>query len=190
MKYHRTINEIIGEDMARELTIGHEALLQDGSDDDFRNMLHDMLSLFIGLEDIREGFGAYIGLSGPQYTMLAAIRHLQGETGVGVKMLADHLGLSGAFVTIETKKLARLGVIHKKTNPDDHRRVNLTLAPRGIELLRQLAPLQREINDVIFDELSSTEFHQLCGILRRLRQNIGRARSLANYLLDDGKDEK
>lgn len=172
------------------LTVSRDELLGHGSDDGFRDMLHDMLSVFAGLEHMRDRFGTFLGLSGPQYTILAAIRQFQGEKGVGVKELADHLGLSGAFITIETKRLAKLGVIHKKTNPADQRRVNLTLTPRGVALLLQLAPLQREVNDTLFEPLSAQDFRLLCKIMRRMRASAGRAATLADYLLDDGKDEK
>lgn len=172
------------------LTAGRPALLDGGSDGAFRGMLHDLISLSSGLEQLRDRFGAFMGLSGPQYAILSAIRQVQGERGVGVKELADHLGLSAAFVTIETKRLAKLGVIHKRGNPDDQRRVHLTLSPRGVELLLALAPLQRQVNDRLFGALSAAEFRSLCDLLHRLRPAIPEAITLAEDLLDDGKDEK
>lgn len=172
------------------MTVSRDELVIHGSDDGFRDMLHDMLSVFARLEHMRDRFGTFLGLSGPQYTILAAIRQFQGDKGIGVKELADHLGLSGAFITIETKRLAKLGVIHKKTNPEDQRRVNLSLTSRGVEMLLQLAPLQREVNDTFFEALSAEDFRLLCKIMRSLRQSAGPAAALADYLLDDGKDER
>lgn len=172
------------------LTVSRAALLNDGRDDDFRDMLHDMLSFFDRLEGIRDRFGAFLGLSGPQYTIVVAIRQLQGATGIGVKELADHLGLSGAFVTIETKKLVRLGVVRKETNPGDQRRVFLTLTPQGVALLCRLAPHQRAINDTLFEPLTAAGFRQLCKTMARLRLSVGQAEALADTLLDDGKEPR
>jgi DNA-binding MarR family transcriptional regulator len=170
-------------------TISRREMLDDGRDDRFRGLLHDMLAISARLEHVRGRFGAFIGLSGPQYTILAAIRQFQYPDGVGVKELADRLRLSGAFVTIETNKLAKLALISKTTNPRDQRRVNLALTARGAEALATLAPLQREVNDLLFEPLSRDDFGQLCRILRALGESAARAGALADYLMDDARDE-
>lgn len=172
-------------DPITDLTVSRSDLLVAGSDSAFRDMLHDMLSLFASLEHVRGRFGAFIGLSGVQFTLLVTVRQLQGADGIGVKDLADHLGLSAPFVTVETTKLTKIGVLDKAPNPEDLRRVRLTVAERGHVLLRQLAPMQREINDAIFDPLSRAAFEQQCRIMRDLRRSAERAVVLADYLLDD-----
>lgn len=168
-----------------DLTVSREELLVEGSDSQFRDMLHDMLSLLASLEHVRARYGSFIGLSGVQYTLLVTVRQLQGEVGIGVKKLADHLGLSAPFVTVETTKLVKIGVLDKTPNPDDLRRVRLSVNPRGQALLRDLAPLQREINDAIFEPLSREDFEAQCRVIRSLRHSAGRAVTLADYLLDD-----
>ena len=86
-----------------ELTVTRSALLMNGTDATFREMLHDMLSLSSSLDHVRNRFGASLGLSGVQYTLLSTIRHLQGATGVGVKELAEQL----RKVETERNELAR-----------------------------------------------------------------------------------
>lgn len=169
-----------------DLTISREELLVNGSDSTFRDMLHDMLSLLVSLEHVRARFGAFIGLSGVQYTLLVSIRQFEGSDGVGVKKLADQLGFSAPFVTVETKKLVKIGILDKSPNPDDLRRVRLKVSARGHDLLRQLAPFQREINDAIFDPLSREDFEQQCRVIRAQRQSAERAMILSDYLLDEG----
>ncbi len=171
-----------------ELTVTRSALLMNGTDATFREMLHDMLSLSSSLDHVRNRFGASLGLSGVQYTLLSTIRHLQGATGVGVKELAEQLGFSSPFVTTETTKLVRLGVIEKTTNPDDLRRVNLTLTARGRDLLIQLSPMQREINDAIFEPLSRDDVAALYRVVRDLRRSAERAVVLSDHLLDGEKE--
>lgn len=173
-----------------QLTTRRAELLADGQDHVFRTMLHDMLSFFARLEHVRGRFGDFIGLSGPQYTILVAIRQFQGEEGVGVKELADRLHLSGAFITIETNKLARLDLIGKVTNPKDQRRVNLSLTPRGAEALTRLAPLQCEVNDILFEPLTAQDFATLRRIIGQLDTSAGEACVHADYLMDAGKDQK
>ncbi|WP_333828229.1 MarR family winged helix-turn-helix transcriptional regulator [Pararhodobacter sp.] len=173
-----------------DLTVSREELLVQGSDSPFRDMLHDMLSLLASLEHVRARFGGFIGLTGVQYTLLVSVRQLQRETGVGVRELADHLGLSAPFVTVETTKLVKLGVLDKAPNPDDMRRVRLSVTERGRSLLRQLAPLQREVNDAIFEPLSREDFARQCQIIRDLRRSAERAVTLSDYLLDDSGSQQ
>ena len=99
------------------LTVSRPELLMDGSDAQFRQLVHRLLAYASSLEAIRAGLGEMIGLSGVQYTILICIAHLEEGRGVGVKAIADHLSYTGAFVTIETGKLAALGLVEKRQNP-------------------------------------------------------------------------
>lgn len=95
------------------LTVSRAELLVNGSDSEFRALVHAMLAFSARLQGVRERFAALVGLTGIQYTILISIRHLHNETEVTVGSVADHLHLSGAFITIETGKLVRSGLISK-----------------------------------------------------------------------------
>lgn len=177
-------------DSLLDLTVSREDLLVQGSDSTFRDMLHDMLSFLNSLEHVRSRFGAFIGLTGVQYTLLVTVRQLQGDFGVGVKELANQLGLSAPFVTVETTKLVKIGVMDKAPHPDDLRRVRLSVSAHGHALLRQLAPLQREVNDTIFEPLSQAEFERQCQIMRSLRRSAEQAAALSDYLFDDSEEAR
>lgn len=166
-----------------QLTVGNPVLLVDGSDAAFRQMLHNLLAFSGRLEQVRSRFAAFIGLSGPQYTILITIRQLQGDDGIGVRAVADHLAHSPAFVTMETNKLAKLGVIDKQPNPDDMRRVKLMVTKRGDDMLRSLAEVQREINDQLFEPVNGTNFDLLRQLARELRESAEKAVLLSDYLM-------
>ncbi len=102
-----------GRTRAKLLTVSRPELLTNGSDRQFRSFVHGMLAFAARLEGVRSRFAAQLGLTGIQYTILISIRHLQGDGEVTVGAVADHLHLSGAFVTIETGKLLRMGLITK-----------------------------------------------------------------------------
>ncbi len=171
------------------LTIGLSNLLLDGSDARFREMLHNLLAFAGRLESIRARMGAMVGLSGSQYTVLISIRQLQGATGVGVKALAGHLSLSGPFVTSETNKLIKQGLVSKRPNPEDARRVLLSITSEAADLLNGLAPVQREINDVLFEPLEEMDFNLVCELAGGLRGSSERALMLSDYLLQvEGRD--
>ncbi len=165
------------------LTVTNAELLDGQDDGAFREMVHNLLAFAARLEHIRSRFGALIGLTGIQYTILITIRHLENNSGVGVKTVAGHLSLSGAFVTIETSGLLKLGLIKKRPNPVDRRRVLLTVSPRGRQLLSELSPVQQEINDVLFSPLDRENFQALCRMSFQLRESAEEAVGLSNYLI-------
>jgi DNA-binding MarR family transcriptional regulator len=59
----------------------------------------------------------------------SAVKSRLGHRQSGV---ADHLHLSGAFVTTITNKLLKRGLIHKSIDPQDRRRVKLQVSEKGM----------------------------------------------------------
>lgn len=165
------------------LTISRPELLPDGRDRQFRHLVHALFGFAAHHERIRTGHGKVIGLAGIEYTVLIAIAHLSLDGDVNVKTVADHLYLSGAFITSVTQRLLKLGLIHKKVDAGDRRRVTLTVSNKGRAALERLAPIQRQVNDVEFGCLSQQEFELLTNIVDRLIESGARAVALQNYLL-------
>jgi len=150
------------------LTVSRPALLEGGSDRRFRQFVHDTLAFAARIEEIRDRFGEFLGLTGTQYTVLISIAHLQGAEGVGVAAVAEHLHLSGAFVTIEVNKLVKSGLVEKRVNPGDRRRVLLTATERARGLLAGLTGIQAPANDALFDCLDETGFKFLSAVMGKL----------------------
>jgi MarR family transcriptional regulator, organic hydroperoxide resistance regulator len=165
------------------LTISRPELLPDGRDRQFRHLVHALFGFAAHHERIRAGHGRVIGLAGIEYTVLISIAHLSQDGDVNVKTVADHLYLSGAFITSVTRRLLQRGMIHKKIDTGDRRRVTLTVSNKGRAALERLAPIQRQVNDVEFGCLGQEEFDQLTGIVDRLIESGARAVALQNYLL-------
>jgi MarR family transcriptional regulator, organic hydroperoxide resistance regulator len=165
------------------LTVTRPELLVNGSDRHFRRLVHSFFGFLSRHEAIRRGHGARIGLLGVEYTTLISIRHLDAEEGdVNVNRVAEHLHLSGAFVTNITNKLLKRGLIHKSVDPADRRRVKLQVADKGNALLAELAPMQRQVNDAEFGCLSQAEFLQLLSLVERLIASSEDAVRLQAYL--------
>jgi DNA-binding MarR family transcriptional regulator len=164
------------------LTISRPELLINGSDRHFRRLVHGLFGFLARHEAVRSGHAARIGLVGIEYTVLISIRHLAvTEADVSVNRVAEHLFLSGAFVTTVTNKLVKRGLIHKLPDPSDRRRVRLEVAEKGNALLAELAPVQRQVNDVQFACLSREEFLQLLDMTERLIDCSDRAVRLQSY---------
>lgn len=153
------------------LTVTHPACLVNGSDAEFRHLVNGLLPFAARLLSIRDGFGSIVGLTGVQYSLIRSIAHLSVDDEVTVNQLAEHLHLSGAFVTVETNKLKKLGLIDKKANPEDRRKMRVTMTAAGNRLLNELLPTQQRINDVLFEGVTRTEFKVLCSLVDRLVVN-------------------
>lgn len=165
------------------LTTSRPELLEQGRDRQFRHLVHALFGFAAHHERIRSGHGKAIGLAGIEYTVLISIAHLAVEGDVNVKTVADHLYLSGAFITAVTQRLLKLGMIHKRIDTGDRRRVTLSVSNKGRAALERLAPVQRQVNDVEFGCLSHEEFALLTGIVDRLIDSGAKAVALQSYLL-------
>src|SRR5271169_6844536 len=122
------------------LTVTRSALLVDGSDAEFRTLIHRSMSFSRWVSTIRDGFGALIGISGVQYEIMILVSRLQGTEGITVGDLSTALHLSGAFTTIEAGKLVDRGLLEKSTDLRDRRRVRLRVKSEGRKVLLSLAP--------------------------------------------------
>jgi DNA-binding MarR family transcriptional regulator len=149
-------------------TTSRRALLKGGSDRDFRALVHDLLTVSSRMELVRGHLGARMGMSGPQYSVLVAIAHLQGEGGVSVRDLAEALHVSNAFIASETGKLAQRRLVHKRVNPNDRRGVLLSIAPAGRVEIGKIGAEIRAINDLFFGALDAKAFAALSGAIGAL----------------------
>jgi DNA-binding MarR family transcriptional regulator len=166
------------------LTTTRPELLEKGRDDRFRELVHACLAFTSRLLAIRDGYAAIIGLSGPQYTMLISIAHLGRAGTVGVRQIADHLRVSGTFVTTETNKLVSAGLIRKGPDPSDGRRVSLSVTAHGAALLERLAPIQQAVNNVHFGPLDREGFRALHRIMGELVTSSDQGLSLLRHLAE------
>ncbi len=152
-------------------TVSAESLLEDGSDERFRQMILDLLHLEAQMREARDRLGAALGVTGPAYAILMTIGRSQGADGVGgirVREVAAKLHVTGAFVTGEANKLVIAGLVEKRPDPGDRRGVRLCLTSVAEAQVEALAPRIRAVNDYFFGDLSRTEFDTLSRLGARL----------------------
>lgn len=177
-----------GERAKFPLTVTRPELITNGSDREFRHLVHGLLGFLARHEQIRCGHGKAIGLAGIEYTTLISIAHLSVDGDVNIKTVADHLHLSGAFVTSLAQRLLKMGLIHKRMDMEDRRRVTLTVSAKGHALLEKLAPMQRKVNDAEFGHLSRDDLKYMTRMVDQLVESSDRALALQAYLLaEDNK---
>ena len=160
-------------------TVSRPALLVDGSDAEFRGLIHDLIAYGHRLDTCRDAFAASVGVSGVQYEILMLVSRAD---GLSIGEVAERLHRSGAFITIEANKLAERGILEKTSDPADGRRVLLKNTARSLELLRRLAPYQQRINDVLFESLVARRFRQLRALSSELLKCGDRAVAMLDFL--------
>jgi DNA-binding MarR family transcriptional regulator len=163
-------------------TISRPALLVDGSDGEFRGLIHDLIAYGHRLDACRDAFAAIAGISGVQYEILMLASRAD---GLSIGEVAARLHRSGAFITIEANKLVERGILEKASDPADGRRVLLKNTGKSLQLLQRLAPYQRRINDVLFERLDARRFRQLRALARDLIASGDRAVALLEFLMHE-----
>jgi DNA-binding MarR family transcriptional regulator len=156
-------------------TVSRNALLEEGSDERFRRLIYDLLTVTSRMAMVREYLSERMGISAPQYSLLMAIGQFQGQQGVGVTAVAKLLHVSSAFVATETGKLEQVGLLAKRTNPKDRRAVQLNLTRAGRSLIERNSAEVRALNDVFFSGLSRSNFAAASALMRALLSGSARA---------------
>jgi DNA-binding MarR family transcriptional regulator len=168
----------------KKVTTTRLELLDNGVDDQrFRALIYDLLAFSSRLEEVRNGLGVLLGVTGPQYSTLIAIRMLSGERPVGITDVADFLHVSGAFVTSEVNKLVKLGLVEKVRDREDRRRVSLSVTAEAEAQLDELSTYQRPVNDRLFANITREEFLVLSKVLKQLVSQGDEAELYMEYLL-------
>lgn len=166
-------------------TTARPELMADGTGERFRQLVNDLFTIAVRMDAVRRRFSQLIGVTPPQYLILVTVAQLEASTageGATVRAVAEHTHVSGAFVTAETGKLARLGLVAKRPNPADGRSVLVSLTPRGRKALETALPSIRAVNDAFFGKLSADDFARLSSIAARIVEASAGAVLLAHAL--------
>jgi MarR family transcriptional regulator, organic hydroperoxide resistance regulator len=164
-------------------TVSRPALLEQGSDERFRRLVYDLLTISSRMTVVREHLGGRMGINAPQYSLLMAVGQFQGENGVGVTAVARVLHVSSAFVATESGKLAQAGLLTKRANPRDRRGVLLSLSRAGRTLIERNNDEVKALNDIFFGALTPAMFAAASAATVALVR--GSARALAHLQLPE-----
>jgi DNA-binding MarR family transcriptional regulator len=86
-----------------------------------------------------ESAACVAGLTPQQHQALLAIKGYPVRDDVSVRELADHLLLRHHSVVELVNRLARLGLVHRKADPNDGRRVLVGLTAKAEQVLARLS---------------------------------------------------
>jgi MarR family transcriptional regulator, organic hydroperoxide resistance regulator len=147
------------------LSISVKTFLKDGTDREFRHLINSLLSFSALMTRHREYYASYIGVTGSQYTMMTLIAEA-GFAAVGD--VAERMHVASQFVTAEISKLIAKNIVEKTPNEADRRSMHLRLTLKGQDLLRELGPIRRQSNDLVYGSLTEERGRALQEILDTL----------------------
>lgn len=98
------------------------------------------------------------GLS-PEHWRVMALLHEQ--PGLGAGAIAKGAVLPSASVTRHVDKLVERGMVVRRVDPDDKRRVVLALSPRGTAIAERLLAEERAVESTIAAGLGAERFRAL-----------------------------
>lgn len=184
---HKDQAEIISDDPLDEVTrtVTREELLPGGSDAIFRELINNLLLMSKQLQTLRTEMADQLDVTEPQYRVFTTVLLLQGDGGVSVGTVASALHVTGAFVTAESGRLVRVGLLQKTSDEADRRSVLLSVSPKGARRFQHFVDTLRRVNDELFRDLTREEFLFFSGLVRRLVMNGARASLLAKALVTD-----
>jgi DNA-binding MarR family transcriptional regulator len=152
-------------------TISRSDYLRGGSDAAFRETIYSLVQCVGRLLTCREAFGRSLGLTASQYAVLIGVAYRQGNDGVSIRDLSEHVAVAPTHVTTEVGRLVRKGLLIKRPSIADRRSVLVSLSQRGETAVAAVAPFVRSINDLLFEDISLADLDVCRRVARTLFRN-------------------
>jgi DNA-binding MarR family transcriptional regulator len=132
------------------VTISREDFMIGGSDAGFRSTIYTLVQCVSRLLSCRDAFGRELDLTPSQFAVLMGVAHAQGDDGVTIRELAEHVALAPTHVTTEVGRLENAGLLTKRQSDTDRRSVRVSLLPDAEAEIARVAPFVRQVNDILF----------------------------------------
>lgn len=117
-----------------------------------------------------------LNISGPQWMILLAISDLDEGDGVPVNAVSKMLQVDSSFVTTQSKRLEKSGLLRRNSSPTDARVVLMSLTDRSHDHLSRLVARQEAIGAFAFEAFSSDQLGEFFEKLSNLKTRLGKAR--------------
>jgi DNA-binding MarR family transcriptional regulator len=143
--------------------------------DVIRRFAWEIAAISVHLEELRHFWAKTLGISGPQWMMIAALSDLDQGDGVPVNAVSKMLHVDPSFVTTQSKLLEKKGFVRRKTSSEDARIVRMSLTDKTYKHLASLASQQEALNEFIFAEFGGRELDDLTEKLGALKKRLEKA---------------
>jgi DNA-binding MarR family transcriptional regulator len=136
------------------LTVSLEVFVKDGSDHAFRELMFGLIALNNQMRIATDRFARHIGTNNSQFHILMALAQTPDMTA---SQIAELTNVASPIVTIEIGSLVRKGLIERRANESNRRNSFLSLTAKGRDLVCQVAPLLRRVNDLHYRSLTAEQ---------------------------------
>jgi DNA-binding MarR family transcriptional regulator len=100
---------------------------------------------------------------------------LQEQDGLTIGELSDESLIERTLLSRILQNLARRGLVRRRLDPADKRRISIFLAPKGAALFEQILPIGRGQIERAIRGLSKTDIKRLQSILLHITENVNRS---------------
>ncbi|REG49142.1 MULTISPECIES: MarR family transcriptional regulator [unclassified Paraburkholderia] len=136
---------------------------------------------------LAEMYEAEFDLSQTEWRIIAAVAE---HAPMSAKDLAEFIAIDIFSITRATSVLVKRGLLTRRVNQKDRRKIELRLSVRGRKVYEQIVPVALGVERAVFSVLSKKESDQLDVILLKLEEHIGKLltpdRSWKSFLDDPG----
>jgi DNA-binding MarR family transcriptional regulator len=134
---------------------------------------------------LAEMYEAEFDLSQAEWRIIAAVAE---HAPMSAKDLAEFIAIDIFSITRGTSVLVKRGLLTRRVNQQDRRKIELRLSARGRKVYEQIVPVALGVERAVFGVLSKSESAQLDVILLKLEDRIGKLftpdRSWKSFLAD------
>ncbi|WP_414954382.1 MarR family winged helix-turn-helix transcriptional regulator [Caballeronia eucalypticola] len=130
-------------------------------------------------------YEAEFDLSQTEWRIIAALAE---HAPMSAKDLAEFIAIDIFSITRATSFLVKRGLLTRRVNQQDRRKIELRLSARGCKIYKKIVPVALGVEQAVFGVLSKNESDQLNVILSKLEEHIGTVltpdRSWTSFLPD------
>lgn len=101
------------------------------------------------------------------------LRVLWEEDGLTQRELSDRVGMMEPTTTVAISGMEKAGLIRRKKNTSDRRKINVFLTPKAKRLKATLLPYARDVNELAVAGISKKDLAVFRAVIAAMKDNIG-----------------
>lgn len=136
-----------------------------------RDLIWNIVEIHSQLEEIHKSWAEMLGVTEPQWLILAAIDNLDDGRGVSGTAVATKLRIHPAFVTNQTKKLEQMELLARVVSPDDARFLQISLTQKARVEMAKLSDKRHALNATMLAGLDEESLDYLNKRLTSIAKN-------------------
>jgi DNA-binding MarR family transcriptional regulator len=175
--------ETTGTRKSKGLLVSDPKLIVDGSDLQFRRLIHNFLLFGSRLQKLNTKVAGLMGLTETDFTIVMSIRHLEKDGRPNISQLADYLNLSSPLITNRVTGLIKRSLLAKQAASSDRRVMLLSLTPAARALIEERSAQIAQLNDLAMAAVSRDMMNKLIPLLAKLAEDVETASGFAEFLI-------